>query len=113
MAMAIPMVLTGGGRDLLRPGFWLITGAAGAAIGVIAAPIMSWLLLRDVPLGRAILHTAIGTVFGGILGLVLASPFIGAVAGFSAAALRLSISARQRSLRAAPAPSAIAGPPIG
>ena len=96
LAIAFSAVAAGQARDLLRPGFWLFCGAIGAAIGAVVAPLMSWLLLRHVPLGRAILHTAIGTVLGGILGLTLGNPFAGSIVGFGVAAVRLSITAKQR-----------------
>jgi hypothetical protein len=45
-----------------------IAGAFGAVVGMIGAPALSWALLRRVPLGRAMLFTAIGTVMGAVGG---------------------------------------------
>ena len=42
--------------------------AFGAVVGMIGAPILSWAVLRRVPLGRAALFTAIGTVVGAVGG---------------------------------------------
>ena len=101
VAPAVVAVAAGDWRDLLRPGFWVIGGIVGAAIGAVVAPVMSWLLLRRVPLGAAIGQTAAGTIAGGILGLIAGAPLIGAVSGFMAAAVRLSVVERRRRLRPA------------
>ena len=45
-----------------------IAGAFGAVAGMIGAPALSWTLLRRVPLGRAMLFTAIGAVVGALGG---------------------------------------------
>lgn len=97
----------------VEPMVWVVGGAAGAAVGMIAAPLLSWVLLRRVPLGRAIVQTALGTIAGGMIGMLLASgsaavaagfftPFIGGLAGFGVAAARLALRARrERALSAA------------
>jgi hypothetical protein len=72
----------------------------GAAIGAVTGPPLAWLLLRRVPIGKALLHTAIGSVIGGLLGGVIiftgvsgraAFPWLFAMvfAGYVGAALRL------------------------
>jgi len=43
----------------------------GAPLGAIAAPILGWLLLRRVPLGRMFVGCAAGTVIGGVIGFIL------------------------------------------
>ena len=43
----------------------------GAPIGAIAAPILAWLLLRRVPLGRMFAGCAAGTIVGGVIGFML------------------------------------------
>jgi hypothetical protein len=43
-------------------------GFAGAIVGAFLAPIAGFSLLRRVALGRAILWTSVGTVFGGLIG---------------------------------------------
>lgn len=70
--------------------------AFGAVCGAVAAPAGGWLLLRRVPLGRAMGWTVIGTVFGAVLLWVLPLGYnriergiLGALAGFLAAALAL------------------------
>jgi hypothetical protein len=48
-----------------------IVALAGAATGIVGAPALAWGLLRRVPLGRAIVVTAIATIAGAILGEML------------------------------------------
>ncbi|MFN0180323.1 MAG: hypothetical protein ACKVZ0_16100 [Gemmatimonadales bacterium] len=99
-ALGILGVLSG--ESPLRDGLPLAVAAAfGAAVGAVAAPAFSWLLLRYVPLGKAILHCAIGTVVGGVLGFAIPSIHLGSVVvpavlyapvvGFLAAAVRLRL----------------------
>jgi len=45
-----------------------IVALAGAMTGIVGAPALAWGLLRRVPLGRAIVVTAIATIAGAILG---------------------------------------------
>ncbi|HUQ82788.1 MAG TPA: hypothetical protein VM076_16675 [Gemmatimonadaceae bacterium] len=77
----------------------------GAVLGAILAPITAWTFLRRVPLGRALLQTAIGTTLGAAVGLVagsirlpiiqtLPAGLIGALVGFLAAAIRLRFATR-------------------
>jgi hypothetical protein len=68
----------------------------GAICGAIAAPAGGWLLLRRVPLGRAMAWTVIATVFGAVVLWVLPLGYnriergiLGAIVGFLAAALAL------------------------
>jgi hypothetical protein len=76
----------------------------GAVLGGVAAPAGGWLLLRHVPLGRAMLWSVIGTVAGGVILWTvplghdqIGRAIIGAVVGFLAAALVLRrTSARAR-----------------
>jgi len=90
----------GGARVVIAPG-----AAAGALLGAVLAPITAWLFLRRVALGKAILHTTVGTTAGAAIGLVvdgvLAAPrmfvpasLAGAIAGFLAAAIRLRFAKR-------------------
>ena len=46
----------------------IITATIGASIGAMVVPVFSFALLRRVPLGRAILVSAITTLFGAALG---------------------------------------------
>jgi hypothetical protein len=45
-----------------------LCATVGGVVGGITAPIVSWGLLRRVPLGRAIAWGAIGTMLGGVIG---------------------------------------------
>ena len=42
----------------------------GAPLGAITAPVLAWLLLRRVPLGRMFLGSAAGTAIGGVVGWI-------------------------------------------
>jgi len=79
--------------------------AAGAGLGAVLAPLTSWVFLRRVQLGKALLHTTVGTTAGAAIGLgldsaglMLRSPvpvgLVGAIVGFLAAAVRLRFAAR-------------------
>ena len=69
----------------------------GAAIGAVTTPLIAWVLLRNVPLGRAIAQCALGTVVGGVLASwtnlhnPLFSPIVGAVLGFTVMATFLKL----------------------
>ena len=78
----------------------LFGGATGAAL----APLAAWTLMRRVPIWRAITETAVGTVVGTTIGLVLQplqdtawlSPPVLGIAGFALAAIRLRLTRRSR-----------------
>ena len=55
-------------RAALDLGLLAIGAAFGAPLGAVLFPIAGWLLMRRVPLGRALLGTAGGTIAGGWLG---------------------------------------------
>jgi drug/metabolite transporter superfamily protein YnfA len=66
----------------------------GAVCGIIAAPAGGWLLLRHVPLGRAMLWSVLGTVVGAVVAWTvplgrdqIGRAVLGAVLGFIIAAL--------------------------
>jgi len=40
----------------------------GAPLGAVTAPLLAWLLLRRVPLGRMFLVCSVGTAIGGVAG---------------------------------------------
>lgn len=71
----------------------------GGVVGFVLAPIAAFTLMRRVPLWRAIAETALGTTIGAGMGLLLQprfpllilSPVILGVVGFTAAALRLRL----------------------
>jgi hypothetical protein len=95
-------------------GISAMSAAAGAFVGVIAAPLIGFGLLRYVPIGRSILVTALATIVGGLAGealrpfnpytRVLPGVIVGALGGFvlSAIALRL-LSRRSRAASGADA----------
>ena len=67
----------------------------GAVIGTVMAPVIAWVLLRRVPLWRAITQTALGTLIGAIaMSFFPPGPIVGAIAGFTLAAIRLRIVTR-------------------
>ena|SRR5688572_23142021 len=71
-AFAIAVAVTD--RIANAAGFGMLAFPAffGAIIGAVAAPSAGWLLLRTVPLGRAVGWTTLGAVTGGIGGWLLA-----------------------------------------
>ena len=91
----------GGARGTLA-----VEGAkSGALLGAALAPITAWFFLRRVPLGKALLHTTLGTTGGAVVGLVLdrlllarawplPASLLLALAGFLGAAIRLRITTR-------------------
>jgi glycerol uptake facilitator-like aquaporin len=73
-------------------------GGFGALIGAFMTPIVGLLVLPSVPLGRALLETALGTLLGGVVGFSVppVGPILGGVAGFLLAAVRLHVVFRRR-----------------
>jgi len=69
----------------------------GAPLGAITAPLLSWLLLRRVPLGKMFLVCSVGTAIGGIVGWfataaggdIMVNPLVGAFVGCVIAAIAL------------------------
>ena len=69
----------------------------GAPLGAITAPLLSWLLLRRVPLGRMFLVCSVGTMIGGVAGYfalaaggdIILNPLLGAFIGCAMTALLL------------------------
>ena len=79
---------------------WPFLAAIGGAIGAVLGPSLAWLLLRHVPLGRAILQCTLGGLMGFIVGVVLPDhrdynmeiqPIMMAVIGAVCAAVRLRL----------------------
>ena len=87
----------------------LFIGAYGAAMGAVLGPLAAWLLMRHVPLWKAIGGTALGTLAGSALGLVGDGQmgFPGALLGFCAAAVYLRFRSPRRSRRAGAATSLV------
>jgi hypothetical protein len=91
--------------DVRISGEVLYTGTVfGALIGCVLAPLAAWTLMRRVPIWRAIVETAIGTVAGTVIGLTFQplrdtawlSPSLLGVGGFALAAIRLRLPRRAR-----------------
>lgn len=91
---------------------FFIGAVFGGLMGGILAPIAAWTLMRRVPIWRAIVDTAVGTVIGAVVGLVFQpqhdtawlSPILLAVGGFALAAIRLRLTTgARRSAANAPA----------
>ncbi len=69
----------------------------GAPLGAVTAPLLSWLLLRHVPLGKMFAVCSVGTAIGGILGWfatasggdIMVNPLVGAFVGCLIAAIAL------------------------
>jgi hypothetical protein len=85
-------------------------GTLGAAIGAVAAPLAGFLLLRSVPLGRAVGWTTLGAAVGGVTGTFLRPagfpapmPVVAAALGFLLVALVLRLRAPARSSASRPA----------
>jgi len=84
-----------------------LCATVGGVVGGITSPIVAWGLLRRVPLGRAIVWGAVGTMLGGVIGEWLSPTnlhsgtvpgvIVGGFLGFVAA----SIAVRKASGRAA------------
>ena len=71
----------------------LTTGAGGAALGAVLMPVSGWLLLRHVPLGRALGYATLGTMAGAAIGLAVGDEWWlgGALIGFTVAAIWLRL----------------------
>lgn len=79
---------------------FVIGATFGAPLGAVLFPAAGWLLMRHVPLGKALLGTSVGTLAGGIAGWFLpvgrdpvASTLTLGVLGFALAVLLLRRSA--------------------
>ena len=94
--LATALAITQGPLAVFRdPIVYLVGGVVGAACGLVCGPVAAWTMLRNVPLGRAILEPSVAAAIGGAVGLLLAEPrgiwgpIGGAVAGLLLAAIRL------------------------
>jgi hypothetical protein len=70
VGLTIAALLTEGFRPIPIVGVGF-AAVFGAVIGAVAAPIAGWLLLRRVPLGRAVTWCVFGAVMGGVVGWTL------------------------------------------
>ena len=59
--------------DAADLGLAAVGAGFGAPLGAVLLPAAGWLLMRHVPLGRAMLGTTLGTIAGGLVGWVFPS----------------------------------------
>lgn len=79
-------------------GILVFAGIYGAVVGGILAPLVSWVFLRAVPLGKAMFRTTVAAAIGGAIGGVFLFvnpliPIAGAVFGFLVEAANLYLKA--------------------
>ena len=92
----------------------LFVAEIGAVLGAALGPAVAWLLLRHVPLGRALAGTTLGAVLGGAATWIAQAPFFplwGALGGFLLAAVLLRVYAGGWRQGSRPAPLVL--PPNG
>jgi hypothetical protein len=96
VAVTIVMLVVSGLSALADLGWGMAVAAMlGAPIGAVILPLEAWVLLRRVPLWRALAETAAGTILGAVaFALLSPGPILGAVIGFTLAAIRLRIATR-------------------
>lgn len=83
--------------------FW-VGALFGAPLGAVTAPLLAWLLLRRIPLGRMFLVCSVGTAIGGVIGWfatsaggdIILNSLGGAFTGCAIAAIALWHRARLR-----------------
>jgi len=97
IALATVMVLTNDVANFSGLLALEIAGEVGAVLGLISAPLIVWVMLRRVPLGRAFLALTLGTTLGGVFGWfafsrldVIFGPTVAAFVGLIASAVALS-----------------------
>jgi len=98
IALATVMVLSGNVAYFSELSALEIAAEAGAVLGLISAPLIVWVMLRRVPLGRAFLSLTLGAALGGVFGWfafswldVIFGPTVAAFIGLIASAVALSI----------------------
>lgn len=99
-AISILLAIVGFWGDDQATDFILLAARLGAGLGAVLLPIAGWLLMRRVPLWRALIGTIVGTMVGGILGTVfltfILGPITGSVVGAILGFLWATISLRRR-----------------
>lgn len=99
LAVVISLVLTEGPESAAVLGLYVVGAYFGAFIGAVLLPVVAWIVLRHVPLGRAIVGSVIGTVVGGVGGWlvpVIADEVIRGLLGAAAGMLGAAIVMWQR-----------------
>jgi hypothetical protein len=90
------------------PALLELGATVGAPMGTLLFPLAGWALMRQVPLGRALVGAVLGTLAGAIIGWVwppvadrVTDLMVGAVGGFGVAVLILRRLATRSRARAA------------
>lgn len=83
-----------------------VVAALGCGCGVFVAPVLSWTLLRDVPLWRCATETALATSFAGIAALFLTSGGPAKILAIALLAAVLAVARLKWAFRHRPAPQA-------
>ena len=103
LALGIAIASSWGSVGLSELVMLVMPAFIGGFIGFFAAPLAGWLLLRNVPLGRAFGGLVLGTVVGGLAGWfmpgnddLMTQPIVMAGAGFLIAALVMRLRWRER-----------------
>jgi hypothetical protein len=111
VALAIALAVTEGPAAAADAGVLAFAAYLGAVLGAVSGPVVAWLLLRHVPLGRVFLGSVAGTVVGGVAGWISTTAFdqiqyavLGALAGFFTAVVAL-----RRRIRASVDATAVPG----
>jgi hypothetical protein len=96
LALLLALMLSGMPVAISDLFVFAIPASVGAFLGALLTPIAAWMLLRRVPLGRAFMGLAAGTIVGGVLAWFSLSSWdsiegavLGAVVGFVVAAVGL------------------------
>lgn len=98
--LGVGMLLWSGGPN--ERGVWIgfpvYCAMIGGIAGTVLAPILAWVFLRRVPLGRAVAVTGLGALVGAAVSAIVAPPaFIaGALAGFVMSGIGLFVQTRRR-----------------
>jgi len=98
LALAIGVAITEGPSALAIAGTFWFPALWGGLFGGIGGPLAAWLLMRRVPLGRALAGSILGAVIGGVLGWTIPiaadeahRAIVGAVIGYVLAVVCLRI----------------------
>ena len=108
LALVLAMVVGGFGSSPEVPLSFVagVVAALGCGCGVFVAPVLSWTLLRDVPLWRCATETALATSFAGIAALFLTSGGPAKILAVALLAAVLAVARLKWAFRRRPAPEA-------
>ena len=94
LGLALAMIVSGSWNDSPELPLSFVAGvvtALGGSCGVFVAPILSWTLLREVPIWRCATETALATSFAGISTLMLTGPGTWKILAFAVLAATLAV----------------------